>query len=122
MYYVIKQHHDSKMQHFIGFVVDRYIASKNNEHVIFEFKKDGKNERKWVKKEDIILLTTNKTFFLEILNQFKTTQTLQQELVNQAKEQLELSMEEFSVTMTKEIDDFKEIKHSSDVPCLLKDF
>ncbi len=122
MYYVIKQQHTTPLHHFIGFVVEKYIASKNNEHIIFEFQKENKTERKWVKKEDIILLTEDKTFFLEILNQFKVTQNAQQELVNLAKEQLEQSMTNFSTVMNEEIDKFNELKLSDDVPCIIKDF
>jgi len=122
MYYVIKQQYASPLNHFVGFIVEKYIASKNNEHIIFEFQKDGKVDRKWVKKEDIILLTEDKEFFLEILNQFKATQNEQHELVNQAKEQLEQSMANFSSVMNEEIDKFNELKLSDDVPCIIKHF
>ena len=122
MYYVIKQQHASQLQHFIGFAVEKYIASKNNEHVIFEFNKDGKVDRKWVKREDIILLTGDKKYFFEILNQLKATETKQQELVNQAKENLEQSMENFSTVMNEEINKINELKVSDDIPCILKDF
>ena len=121
MYYVIKQQKNSPLQHFIGFIVNKYIASKNNEHVIFEFTKNGKVERKWVKKDEIILLTDDKKYFLEVFNQFKATEAQQQELVNEAKAQLEESMENFSTVMNEEIDKFNEIKHEKDVPCILKD-
>jgi len=126
MYYVIKQQFSSPIHHFIGFVVEKYIASKNNEHVIFEFHKDGKVnskvDRKWVKKKDIILLTENKSFFIQMLNKLKATEDAQQELVNQAKEQLEESMENFTNVMHEEIDKLQELKVSGDVPCILKDF
>ena len=122
MYYVIKQQFSSPLQHFIGFVVEKYIASKNNEHVIFEFKKDGKVDRKWVKKKDIILLTENKSYFIQMLNKLKATEETQQELVNQAKEQLEKSMENLTNVMNEEIDKIQELKVSGDIPCMLKDF
>ena len=122
MYYVIKQQHGSPMQHFVGFVVKKYIVSKNTDNIIFEFRKDGKIDRKWVKKEDIILLTKDKEFFLEILNQFKATESTQQELVNQAKEQLEDTISNFDNTMCEEIDKFNELKLSDEIPCIIKDF
>jgi len=122
MYYVIKQQHDSPLNHFTSFLVEKYIASKNTEHVIFEFQKDGKSDRKWIEKKDIILLTDDKNFFIEILNNFKDAQNYQQELVKQAKEQLELSIKNFSSVMHEEIDKFNEVKSSANVPCLLKDF
>lgn len=120
MYYVIKQQHSSPLQHFIGFVVEKYIAAKNNQNIIFEFQKDGKVDRKWVKKEDIILLTKDKAYFLKTLNQFKETEKEQQKLVDQAKEQLEQSMEHFSETMNEEIDKFNELKLSDDMPYIIK--
>lgn len=122
MYYVIKQQHTTPLNHFIGFVVEKYIASKNNEHIIFELQKDGKIDRKWVKKTDIILLTEDKEFFQKILHQFNDSQKEQQELVNLAKEQLELSMENFSTVMNEEIDNFNELKLGDNFPCIIKDF
>ena len=97
------------LQHFIGFVVSKYIASKKNENVIFEFLKDGKVERKWVKKSQIILLTDDKKQFIEIFNQLKATEAAQQELVKHAKEQLEESIKNFDTVMHEEIDKIKEI-------------
>ena len=122
MYYVIKQQHTSPLQHFVGFIVEKYIVSKTNENIIFEFKKDGKQERKWVKKNDIILLTQDKEFFLEIFNQFKATQSQQQELVNQAKEQLDQTINNFASVMHEDIDKFNELKLDDDIPCIMKDF
>ncbi|EHP29587.1 hypothetical protein SMGD1_1063 [Sulfurimonas gotlandica GD1] len=99
----------------------KYIASKNNESVIFEFQKDGKPIRKWVKKEDIILLTDNKDYFLETVKHFKDIEATQQKLVDEAHEQLNKSIEAFTETMNSEIDEYSEIRDSSDVPCILKD-
>lgn len=53
MYYVIKKQHTVPPATFISFHVLKYIASKNNESVIFEFQKNGKALRKWVKKEEL---------------------------------------------------------------------
>ena len=121
MYYVIKKQHSQPLHHFIGFVVNKYITSKTSENVIFEFEKDGKNERKWVKREDIILLTDNKKYFLETLNKFKEIEKEQQKLVDEAREQLNKSIENFDATMNEEIDKFSEIKSESDIPCKMLD-
>ena len=121
MYYVIKKQQDPPQNCFIGFKVPKYIAAKNNEHVIFEFIKDGKPLRKWVKKEEIILLTDNQKFFLKIMNQFNEVQEMQQKLVNEAQVKLSNSMETFTETMNAQISDFEEIRTSKDVPCILKD-
>jgi len=107
---------------FIGFKVPKYIAAKNNDSVICEFVVDGKVTRKWVKKNDIVLLTEDKDFFVKTMNRFKAIESEQQELVDAAKKQLEKSKETFTETVNAEINEFNEIKNSDDVPCILKDF
>jgi len=120
MYYVIKRQTDKPLSCFIGFMVPKYIASKNNEHVIFEFTKDGKPHRKWVKKEEIVLLTEDKDFFLKTMEQFKSVEETQQKLVDEAREQLDNSIEAFTEAVNSEINEFNEIRNSDDVPCILK--
>jgi hypothetical protein len=120
MYYIIKRHDVSPFSTFISFKVDKYIASKYNENIIFEFNTDSKVHRKWVKKEDIILLTEDKKFFLKTLKHFKDVELTQQKLVDTAQKQLNESVEKFTETMHTEIDEFNKTKDSSDVPCILK--
>jgi hypothetical protein len=121
MYYVIKRQHTSPLATFISFPVPKYIASKNSENVIFEFQKNGKPDRKWVKKSDIILLTNDKEFFIKTVDHFKDVEATQQKLIDAAQEQLNQSIETFTETMHAEIDEFNEIRDSADVPCILKD-
>ena len=121
MYYVIKKQHTSPLTTFINFKVPKYIASKNNANVIFEFIKNEKPERKWVKKEDIILLTEDKEFFIKTVEHFKSVEKKQQELIDAAQEQLNKSVADFTETMKTKIDEFSEIRDSSDVPCILKE-
>ena len=121
MYYVIKRQRTSALKTFINFSVPKYIASKNNANVIFEFIKNGKPERKWVKKEDIILLTQDKEFFIKTVEHFKSVEKTQQQLIDAAQEQLNKSVTNFTETMKSEIDEFSEIRDSSDVPCILKE-
>nr|WP_321267016.1 hypothetical protein [uncultured Sulfurimonas sp.] len=121
MYYVIKKQHETPLSTFISFPVPKYIASKNSDNVIFEFQKDGKPLRKWVKKEDIILLTRDKEYFTKIVEHFKEVEQTQQKLVNEAQEQLNKSIENFTEIMQSEINEYSEIRDSSDVPCILKD-
>ncbi|WP_373005275.1 hypothetical protein [Sulfurimonas sp.] len=121
MYYVIKRQHTSPLTTFISFPVPKYIASKNSENVIFEFQKNGKPERKWVKKSDIVLLTDDKEFFIKTVAHFKEVEATQQKLIDAAQEQLDQSIETFTETMHTEIDEFSEIRDSSDIPCILKD-
>jgi hypothetical protein len=120
MYYVIKKQMDKLPNTFIGFAVPKYIASNKNEHVIFLFTKEGKVIRKWVKMEDIILLTDDKDYFLKIMKKFKDVEDEQKKLVQEAHAQLEQSMTNFTDTMNAEILDFEEIRNSDDVPCILK--
>ena len=121
MYYVIKKQENRPGSLFVGFATPKYIASKQNENVIFLFSKDGKVIRKWVKLKDIILLTDDKEFFLKTLKEFQDTQTKLQELVNKAQAELEQCMTNFVETMNAQIHDFEEIRSSKDVPDLLKD-
>ena len=120
MYYVIKKQPQSPVQCFIGFQVPKYIAAKNSDNVIFEFMKDNKAIRKWVKKDEIVLLTEDKDFFTKTMAQFKAVEKTQQKLVNEAKEKLNQSMDTFTETINTELDDFNEIKNLNDVPCLLR--
>ena len=121
MYYVIKRNPDVPMSCFLGFAVPKYTVGKNSENVIFEFKKDGKVQRKWVKKDEIVLLTQDKQFFLKTMEQFKDVEATQQKLVDEAQAQLENSMETFTETVNAKLDEFNHIKNSDDVPCLLKE-
>ena len=121
MYYVIKRQEGKPMSCFIGFMVPKFIASKNSDTVIFEFKKDDKTQRKWVKKEDIVLLTDDKAFFLKTMEQFRAVEETQQKLVDEARKKLDESMETFTEAVNAEINEFNEIRDSADVPCILKD-
>lgn len=120
MYYVIKKQ-DSPSECFIGFKVPKYIASKNNENVIFEFQIDGKVNRKWIKKDDIVLLTDDKEFFIKTMNKFKAVEAEQKKLVDTAKKGLEQSMKTFTQTVNSQLNEFNESKNTDDIPCMLKD-
>ena len=121
MYYVIKKQVDKLPSTFIGFAAPKYIASKKNKHVIFLFLKDDKVIRKWVKLEEIILLTDDKEYFLKVMQQIKDVEEQQQKIVDEAHQQLEQSMTNFTETMHAQIHEYEEIRDSSDVPCILKD-
>ena len=121
MYYVLIKQHNKPDATFLGFSVPNYIAAKNNKNVIFLFERDGKVIRKWVKFEDIILLTDDKKYFLEIYTHFKKIEDEQKALVEEAKTKLQESMTNYVDTMNAQINEYEEIRDSSDVPCLLKD-
>lgn len=120
MYYVIKKQLDKLPSTFIGFATEKYIASKTSKNVIFLFRHEGKVIRKWVKLEDIILLTDDKAYFLKIMKQFREVEQQQQALVEEAQKSLEASMTNFAETMQAEINEYEEIRDSSDVPDILK--
>jgi hypothetical protein len=101
-------------------MVPKYLASKNSDNVIFEFVKDGKTQRKWIKKEEIVLLTENKDFFMKTMNQFRAVEETQQKLVDEARNQLDASIEAFTESVNASINEFNEIRNSADVPCILK--
>jgi len=121
MYYVIKRQYVAPMDRFIGFIVSKYISSKGNENVIFEFIKDDKLQRKWVKKDDVVLLTEDKDYFLEILKHFTSVASVQKALVNEAKAKLDESIETFTEVMDKEIQEYTQTKHSHDIRSMLND-
>ena len=120
MYYVIKKQVNKPGSTFMGFAVPKYIASKKSENVIFLFQKDGKVIRKWVKLEDIILLTADEAYYEKVMQQFRDVEKQQQQLVDDAHTQLEQSMTNFVDTMNAQINDYEEIRNSEDVPCILK--
>ena len=118
MYYVIKRILNSPLASFMGFKVPKYIASKSSDTVIFEFTKDGKIVRKWIKKEEIVLLTKDLELFLKTMNQFKATEAIQQKLVEDAQKHLDQCIETFSETMKNELEEFTR----EDMQSILKNF
>ena len=120
MYYVIMKQRDKPGSTFLGFSTPKYIATKNSDSVIFEFTKDGKVLRKWIKKEELILLTADKEYFQTIMKKFQDVQQTQQDLVDEAHKALETSMENFTETMNAEISDYEELRDASDIPCIIK--
>ena len=121
MYYVIKKNINNPSSCFMGFSVPKYIVTKGSDNVIFEFKKDGKVTRKWVKKEEIVLLTEDKEFFFKTMDQFKDVEATQQKLIDEAQAKLEQTVVEFTQNVNAEIDEFEEIRDTTDVPCILKE-
>lgn len=107
MYYVIKKQLNNHPVTCIGFAVEKYIASKTNKNVIFLFLQDGKVVRKWVKLEEIVLLTDDKAYFLKILKQFKEVQEQQEKLLAEAEKNLAQTMINFAEMMQAEIHDLK---------------
>lgn len=121
MYYVIKRQSDTNPMQVMGFKVPKYITNKSSDTVIFEFIVDTKTIRKWVKKEEIILLTEDKDFYLKTMKDFKDTKETQEKLVAEAQKALDKSIETYCEVMELKLEDFEEIRSNDDIPCLLKD-
>jgi len=122
MYYVIKKKTDTYPPEFMGFKVPKFITNKNSDNVIFEFKINGKVVRKWVKKDEILLLTDDKNFFLKTMKSFQKVEAEQKKLVAKAQEQLDETIDNFAQTMNEEFEHFEEVREGDTCPCLLKDF
>ncbi|MEA3331702.1 MAG: hypothetical protein U9Q29_08435 [Campylobacterota bacterium] len=121
MYYVIKKEVNNPLKCFIGFKVPKYIASKNSDNVIFEFNKDAKTQRKWIAKEDIVLLTDDKEFFIKTMNQFTKIEQTQQKLVDTAEDNLSQAIQTLTKEVNNELNKFIENKNSDEIPSILKD-
>ena len=121
MYYVIKKKLDTHPTQFIGFKVPKFITKKDSDNVIFEFKIDGKVVRKWINKDEILLLTDDKEFYLKTMKSFQKVEEEQQKLVTAAQEKLNETIENFAQTMNEEFESFEEIRGNEDIPCILKD-
>lgn len=115
MYYVIKRHDNLPVSTFIGFKVPKYIASKKNDSVIFEFMQENKAVRKWVKKSDIILLTDKEEYFLKIYKELEAIQKQQQALVDEARANLDKTLCTFSETMNDELDKYTQLDDDEDL-------
>ncbi|MBA1433636.1 MAG: hypothetical protein FAF04_08660, partial [Epsilonproteobacteria bacterium] len=99
----------------------KFITKKNSDNVIFKFKIDGKIVRKWVNKDEILLLTDNKEFYLKTMQNFQKVEEEQQKLVTEAQEKLNETIENYAQTMNEEFDSFEEMRENDDIPCILKD-
>ncbi len=121
MYYVIKKKLDTHPTQFIGFKVPKFITKKDSDNVIFEFKIDGKVVRKWVNKDEILLLSDDKEFYLKTMKSFQKVEEEQQKLVTAAQEKLNETIENFAQTMNEEFESFEEIRGNEEIPCILKD-
>jgi len=121
MYYVIIKQENNPSSHFFGFLVQKYIAAKNTENVIFEIVRNGKTIRKWIDKKEIVLLTDDKAYFVELMHQFKEVEAQQQQLVDEAHKNLEETLENYTQVINEEISSFEKIREGDGIPCLLKD-
>ncbi len=120
MYYVVQELHDSGEKHFISYQVPKYILSSKNENIIFEFGERPNIKRKWANKNDIVLLTDNKAFFLAFVEKLKSMEAEHLEKINKAQQEVEKLIQQYQDSMHDELDSFKKLaQKNTDVPSLI---
>ena len=123
MYYVIQHRHNDPKKFFTAFVVPKFITSKNNENVIFEFNTaDGKTKRKWTSKKEILLLTDNEEYFKKILARLTVTQNKHIAQVQHAEAHLQEELRELALAMQKEFEELEAEKDQDESACILKSY
>ena len=120
MYYVIQIIHESQEKHFVSYQVPKYILSDKNTNVIFEFGEKPNVKRKWALKEDIILLTQDKSFFLAYVKKLVDLEVSHIEKIDNAKEEVKRLQKKYQEDMHSELNSLKDLsKKSSNIPTLI---
>ncbi len=120
MYYVIQVLHHTGNKHFISYKVPKYILSSKNENIIFELGEKPNIKRKWANKNDIILLTENKAFFLAYLKKLTSIEETHLEKIDHAQKEVERLIQNYEETIKEELDSFKKLSQNNEnVPTLL---
>jgi len=116
MYYVIQRLHGIKNKSFVSYSVPKYISSQKNSNVIFEFGEKPNVKRKWAPKDEIVLLTQDKLFFVNYLKKLKEKETSFLKKIDAQKKRLDALYQELNESMHQEFDS---IKNSKESPSLL---
>ena len=120
MYYVVQKLHDAGDKHFISYQVPRYILSQKTENIIFEFGEKPNIKRKWTNKKDIVLLTSDKAFFLAFVNKLTAMEEEHLQKIADAQQEVEKLKQQYEESMNSELDSFKELaQKNKDVPNLV---
>ena len=120
MYYVIQMLHEAQDKYFVSYQVPKYKLSEKNANIIFEFGEKPNIKRKWAAKNDIILLTQDKTFFQAYITKLIELETSHIEKINQAKAEVEKLQKQYQEQMHDELNSFKELsKKNNKVPTLI---
>lgn len=123
MYYVIQRRHNDPKKYYTAFVVPKFITSKVNDNVIFEFKQpDGKTKRKWTAKTEILLLTDDEKLFKEVLGKLTVTQNKHLSQIQHAEENLQNEFQEMAQAMSAEFEALAKQKGEEGFPCLLNSY
>ena len=123
MYYVIQRRHNDPKKYYTAFVVPKFITSKTNDNVIFEFKlPDGKTKRKWTAKSEILLLTDEEELFKKVLAKLTVMQNRHLSQIQHAEEHLQNEYEDMASAMKQEFEELEQLKEQEGSPCLLKSY
>ena len=102
MYYVIQRHHKNHKKHFFAYSVVKYIAAKNTQNIIFEIHQHGEVKRKWLPKDDVILLTQDKELFRTTYERLEAISAKHLKKIDAVQEELNHEIQEFNENMQKE--------------------
>lgn len=123
MYYVIQRRHNDPKKYYSAFVVPKFITSKTNDNVIFEFKlADGKTKRKWTAKTEILLLTDDEETFKKVLAKLTVMYNRHLSQIQHAEEQLQNEYADMASAMQQEFAELEALKNEEGFPCLLKSY
>ena len=123
MFYVIQYRHNDPKRYYSAYVVPKFITSKGNENIIFEFKmSDGTTKRKWLAKKEIILLTDDEQIFKEVLGKLTVTQNKHLAQIKDAEENLQNEFKELAMAMQKEFEELDRLKADESFPCIVKSY
>lgn len=123
MYYVIQHRHNDPKKYFSAFVVPKFITSKENENVIFEFRMpDGSIKRKWTAKQEIILLTDDEQLFKQVIAKLSITQNKHLAQIKDAEAHLKQEFEAFKAAMKEEFEELEKQKVALGINCILQSY
>lgn len=114
MFYVIQKSYTDPQKPYIAYTVPRYIVSDKSKNVIFEFKIDGQVKRKWAPKEEVILLTADKTLFQSVLTRLQELKTAHLSLIEDAQRQLDQQINTFTKTINHEFEQIQSCNNFTD--------
>ena len=116
MYYVIQALDGIKNKHFVSYSVPKYKSSSKNNTVIFEFGEKPNIKRKWAPKEEIILLTQDRQFFLSFLKKLKSTEEIYLQKIDEQQKKLDALFSEMKDEMQNQ---FTTMQNDKSSPSLL---
>jgi hypothetical protein len=112
MFYVIQRYHGAPHKQYLTYIIARCITSNNSKNIIFEFKKGDEVKRKWVDKEDIVLITHNKQLFVTTIMRLEALTKGHMEKISVAQDKLDEEISALLFAMKGEFDNIKEMSEA----------